>query len=166
MSTRPLQLEGRVTDPDDERARIVRELRTRVIDLAGEVEVWREKYEILRETTSKYEAAMRSLRVKLEPLYTSLRMLFGDLEVIPDDAPPAVFGGAPAASGDKWEGWKRKLGGKTAATIEALQSHPMTRAQIRVATQSGWSTVDEVTAKLRGMGLVNKVDGKFCLVEL
>lgn len=163
MSTRPLQLEGQVAEPTNYEQQLHR-LKMRNAELVAEVENWRDKYEDLRDSAARNEAALRSLRVKLEPLYTSLQMVFGDLDVVPGE-PPAVVGGAPA-SGDKWEGWKRKLGGKTAATIEALQSHPMTRAQIRVATQSGWSTVDEVTAKLRGMGLVNKVDGKFCLVEL
>lgn len=166
MSTKPMQLEGRVVEPGDARAEEFSRLRARVRDLSTEVEEWRGKYESLWDNTIKYEAALKALRRQLGPLYNSLQMVFGDLDAVISEEPPAVFGGATpsAPSPDRYEQWKRKLGGKTADAITALQSHSMTRGQVRIALASGWTTVDASLKKLRDLGLIEKVDGKFRLM--
>lgn len=123
----------------------------------------------LKEARQSAGAALRSqakLRQQLEPLYTALRMVFGELETLTGTAETGAST-TPRESA-VWESWKRKLGGKQAEFIEAMleHGHDMTAEQLRVATHTGRSTVPQIIYKLNQLGLINKNGGKFSLKEL
>ena len=66
----------------------------------------------------------------------------------------------------KWEAWKQKLGAGTAPSrvIEAILTHgPLSRTQLRAAGELGWSTMDAATARLKNLGLIEKVGDRWNL---
>ena len=110
------------------------------------------------------DAGVKDLRDLLWPLYRSLRLVFGEMDEmgIRDSVPP---GTAPQFD-KKWEAWKEKLGSTTAAAriIQAILDHgPLNRSQLRQATKSGWSTLDEASARLKNLQLIEKVGDRWNL---
>lgn len=167
MSPRPLQLEGQVSDNGPS----LSSLRLQLEDVARELRAARARIEELEQELRianniaiRKERAVAAIRIQLNPLYQGLREFYGEMEEFDPSEGPAMFGGKPKGN---YEKWKQRFPGKTAAVIEALESHPMSRDQVRVATASGWSTVDECLKKLRDIGLISKNGaGKWALKEL
>lgn len=114
-----------------------------------------------RNKTGQIESALRELRRITLPFHKLLQAVHGEIDNL------GIHEAITTSTTDGvWEKWKQKFGGKKAEVIEALQSHPMTRDQIRVATRSGWSTVDESVKHLKDVGLIEKVNGKYQLKAL
>jgi hypothetical protein len=132
-SNRPLLADApHIVDPADEMAKLREDLHA----LRSELEDFREEFEQGRD--------------RIGNLYHALRAIFGS-----DGATTPSGASAPSKSDAGWEKWKAKLGGKQAEIIQTLLDHgPMTRSQLRVATGSGMSTVDQCIYKLRDLGLV------------
>lgn len=152
-----LQLEGRLSeaDPLANAQEEIRRLNIRV----------RQLDEALRLERLKEEAATagaRELQKILSPLHKALAAVFGEINEMQLGNEPSMN----HATGEIWHTWKHKLGGKKAEIIEALESHAMSRDQIRVATSSGWSTVDEGLKYLRSVGLIEKSGNKWHLKSL
>lgn len=113
--------------------------------------------------------ALKSLQQVLAPLHRSLRAVFGEIEAGGVDANP--YGPSPSAAPShvpqdaKWQPWIEKWKGtKKAVVIQTLLEHgPLTRTQLRSATESGWSTIDAVTAQLQNLGLITKENEKWTL---
>jgi FtsZ-binding cell division protein ZapB len=108
--------------------------------------------------------ALTRLRHQLQPMYDSLRVLFGEMDAVGvvDEVPTTV---RPEGSA-KWEAWKHKLGGKAAEFITELLIHgEMTGQQLKVATKCGQQTVYDTIAKLNKAQLLQKNGGKYSLRE-
>lgn len=139
-NTQPL-LEGRiVSESETEFLNALRPAEKQIVELHREVKE-------IREQLSDIQGVFAALRVVLSS---------------ENGRPSAVVGANPV-----WEDLKRKLGGKQAEVIDSLQKlGAMSRGELRAATQSGWSTVDAVIAKLRDQGIISKRNGKWSLKEL
>ncbi len=145
----PLLLSGQV----DSRDREIETLRRQLAQVDEALRLERNK-------AGAIEHALRELQRLTEPFRKLLNAIHGEIDDL------SLSGHEQAPTNGAWKKWKQKLGGKKAEVIEALQSHPMTRDQIRVATRSGWSTVDESVKYLKDVGLIEKLNGKYQLKEL
>lgn len=153
--SQPLLEMGR--SPHEECERNIRELE-------HDLEVARSETRRAREESAAAIRALANLRRYLEPFHRALRAIFGELDAVAVDGPPGVASGAVT---DKWEVWKRKLGGKQAEFIQALLEHgEMTGAQLKIATRSGQQTVYDTIHKLNQAQLLKKDGGKYSLKEL
>jgi hypothetical protein len=113
------------------------------------------------------EVSAASLRTILTPLYNAIGGILGYTDAI--DITMDGRSSKPASSEDDkvWESWKQKLGGKTAAAIDALRMHgPMTQAQLRIQLGCATRTVTNVVGALNKAALINKAGGKIALKEL
>jgi hypothetical protein len=139
---------------EDENARLRRELA--------------EKDQEIRAVESQNAAAVKNLRRALNPLYTALRQVYGEMDVIDpiDTEAPAP---ASSAKVEKvWADWKSKLPGSCGKVIDALLLHgPMNPTQIVVAAKVGTNTLyggTGVIARMNKAGLWTKgSDGRFAL---
>jgi septal ring factor EnvC (AmiA/AmiB activator) len=162
MSSRPLLEAGVLPQASAEE---VPELHRRLKNANDRIDRLESELDDAKRRNASLSLGMAELRRQLEPLHNALKMLFGEL----DAAGVAGYAAADARGGSEgtWELWKRKLGGKQAAVIQALLEHgEMTAVQLKVATQSGYSTVSEVLSKLIGLGLVTKNGGRYSLKQL
>ncbi len=134
----------------------------RIAKLEEELRVLKEALEAQRERNSGILRSHARLRQILDPLFSGLRAVYGELQE-GNSTDPA----RPAQSSDKWEVWKRKLGGKQAEFIQALLEHgEMTGAQLKIATRSGQQTVYDTIHKINQAQLLKKDGGKYSLKEL
>lgn len=111
--------------------------------------------------------AVAGLRKGLAPIFYPLKALFGEMEALgfdPSMSDISIPNGA--AKNDKWELWKKKLGGKQAEFIAAMQEHgEMTVQQFKVSTRSGSSTIPQIIYKLNKLGLIQKNGNRYSLRE-
>jgi hypothetical protein len=151
-------------NPQDMIASLQRELHDRIVRIRElEDELDKEK---LRNRGVEVSAA--SLRNILTPLYNAIGGILGHIDAM-DITTTDGRSGKPASSEDDkvWESWKQKLGGKTAAAIDALRMHgPMTQAQLRIQLGCATRTVTNVVGALNKAALINKANGKIALKEL
>jgi hypothetical protein len=122
----------------------------------------------LREKRSLQEGVQR-LRTSLTPLYDSLRLLFGDMELMGvEDASGAPASPQKVASSPAWESWKARLGGVSAKMIDILMLHgELTQEQIRIHIGTNrMQTIYDATKKLNKAGIINKRDGRISLKPL
>jgi hypothetical protein len=115
---------------------------------------------------NSYHSAIFNLRTALDPLYSALRQIYGEIETVD------VSGGGPAGQDARksaiWEDWKAKFPGYGAKAIDALLLHgSMTQTQLRIAIGSRSSgTMTNVVSALNRAGIIVKADGKIRLKEL
>lgn len=104
---------------------------------------------------------MRRLRSSLTPLYDSLRLLFGDMEMMGvQDSAPTAPGGQPAAKSAVWESWKAKLPSGEAKAIDALLLHgKLNTPQVRIHVGCATRTAQNIVTALKSKGLIEG-DGK------
>jgi hypothetical protein len=111
--------------------------------------------------------ALGALRQQLQPLYTALQMVFGQLDTagIADDEP-----GGPVPNGRTsavWEAWKARMPGGPAKIIDALLLHKeMNTQQLAIAIGTHRNSIPNMILKLNKAGLLNKNSGKFSLKPL
>jgi hypothetical protein len=150
-----LLLEGKVDDRD----LIIDGLRRRVAQLEEELQAERSK-------ANSVEAGAMQLRAALNPLYTALRRIYGQMDEMGiEDAPPTTKG--PRRASEAWESWKQKLGGKPAQAIDTLLLHgEMNAPQLRIHLQCGRDYVYNVISILHKANLINKNGGRISLKEL
>lgn len=159
----PLQLEGRVQEyVEDNHAQLVEENR----QLHIKVRQLDEALRMERLSAEAARACVRELTRILDPFRRAIALIYGEIDLAGLTGEPSAPAARPSGSSPAWDTWKRKLGGKKAEVIEALESHPMSRDQVRVATSSGWSTVDAALAYLKSVGLIEKTGNKWSLKSL
>lgn len=169
MSTRPALNPA----PEDSEA-----LRLRIIELEDYLRTERrradraeEELQALRSTVAHEKRAIAGLQHQLQPLYHSLRKLFGEMDAInPDvESAPAQASGYPSDPrvNAVWESWKGKLRGTAAKIIEALLLHgQMNTQQLAIATGLHRTTIPKGIYDLNKAGLINKNGGIFSLKQL
>lgn len=114
-------------------------------------------------------AAITALRNSLSPLFRALRGVFGEINlVVSEDAPQPQYGAAAGANGrpadddalqniEKWEGVKRRLGGKEAELIGVLLTcGPRTNTQLKSLLKLAYSTTAALTLKMMNLGFLTK----------
>jgi hypothetical protein len=125
MSSRPL-LEAH-PDPDE----VVR-LRREIVGLEQELQAAREEAVKAKQASADSIQAIRALRHQLDPLYKSLKMIFGEISRVDIGAMPA-----DRVTGDRdprWESWKTRLSPRAGEIIELLLVHrEMNTKQISAA---------------------------------
>jgi uncharacterized coiled-coil protein SlyX len=137
-------------------------LQQRIDDL--ELELAKQKNDAKRA-----QLALTNLQNILGPLHRAMRAIFGEIDAaVPDFGFPGQNGPTPSPHGPqdaKWQPWIQKWSGtKKAVVIQTLLEHgPLTRTQLRSATESGWSTIDAITAQLQNLGLITKENEKWTL---
>jgi uncharacterized protein (DUF3084 family) len=168
-------LEGEVIEPDhghddSEADRLRDELRR----VSNERDALRSENIRLRQRVNQVDVPATHLRQTLEPLYQSLRALFGDLEVIDPPSVTAPSRQAQAANDPPstreaavWDSWKQKLGGSAAKVITALQGHGEANTQqLSILTGLHRTTIPKIIYEINKAGLINKNGGKFSLKQL
>jgi len=148
-------LEGKVL-PDE-----VTRLRREIAGLELELQQAKKEAFGAKQAASDATQAIASLRKVLDPLYTSLRMIYGEISRV--EVESQVGQGNGAAGNSKLEVWKQKLGGKAAAVLEVLEIGPRNRQQLKDSVRCGQSTIDALTKKLRDLGLIEKNGNNFSL---
>ena len=138
-----------------------------------DLERLRKENQFLTEQRDKYQHALSVLRRQLQPLYSALRAVFGEIDAadIPNPEVRISYDQANVRSMPQrspvWENWRKQLGGKQAEVIEALETHGwMNVAQLVVATHSAKQTIYETIWKLNKLQLINKNGGKYSLKEM
>lgn len=100
---------------------------------------------------------LRRLRGNLSPLYDSLRLLFGDMELLGvEDAPAATGSGQTStAKSAVWESWKAKLPSGEAKAIDALLVHgTLSTPQVRIHVGCATRTSQNIVQALKSKGLI------------
>lgn len=129
----------------------------------------------LRQRVNQIDGPAAALRQTLDPLYTALRAIMGEIEVIDPRADVAasaapVAGTAPDGRiAAVWQAWKEKfgMGSATSRVIDALLTHgELNTPQLKVAGRMAGRTVGDAIYKLNSLGLINKNGGKFSLKQL
>jgi len=113
------------------------------------------------------EAGVKNLRRQLQPLYTALQQVFGEIDALIDSEEPTSV--APDARVKAiWESWKQRLGPTCAKMIDALLLQPdMTNRQIATAIGTGRiQTVYDGVAKMNKNSLLIKNGDRYSLRKL
>jgi phosphoribosylanthranilate isomerase len=144
-------------------------------EIAGlEQELQKAKDETLTAKQSAKDAvqAIRALRQELEPFYTALKMIYGEIsrvevDSLSDGNRPMQHRSMDASKQAVWEAWKNKLGGNAAKVIDALLVHrQMTATQLAIATGINSKNIAQTIYKVNKAQLLNKNGREFSLKEL
>ena len=122
-----------------------------------------------RDKSATAKRALANVRQTLQPLFTSLRVLFGELDAAgietPGNGTPAAAG--PTASGGIWVAQKRRFPGRPADIIDALLERPgMTTQALATTIRAAVRTITRNIFVLNKAGLVQKNGSQFFLKEL
>lgn len=102
------------------------------------------------------------IRKTMEPLYNSLRVLFGQLDAAGVDVPSGTTKGEPRK--EVWESWKSRLSGKCPEIIDLLLIHgEMTHGQLQAAMKCHFNTVKNNISTMNKAGILMKNGGRFSL---
>lgn len=143
-------------------------LRREIAGLEQELQDAKDEAATAKQAAADAVQAIRALRDQLDPLYKSMKMVFGEISRVNVGTAPQQErqSNEPSAAAPKWESWKRKLGGKQAEFIDALLEHgEMTGRQLMVATRCGQDTLYGTIKKLNQAQLLVKNSGRFSLKE-
>lgn len=115
-----------------------------------------------RQKTAQTERGVQELRNVLNPLYSALQHIYGEINNMGVDSTPASTKHSVI-----WESWKQKLGGLPAKAIDALLLHgEMSRTQLRIHVGCATGSVADLVYRLNQAGIINKNGGKISLKEL
>jgi hypothetical protein len=142
-------------------------LRREIAGLEQELQQTKETANKAKRAAEDSIQAIRALRSQLQPLYTALKMIFGEIARVET----GTIGNTPGFTGPgglnpKWEMLKTRLGGRQAEFIDLMQHGEMTAAQLRAAAHCDIRTAYATIEKMKAAGLLNKNGGKFSLKEL
>lgn len=110
----------------------------------------------LREEFETFQQQMREAVARLLGQINTIRQ--GLHMAAGDEITTVPIGGAPQFD-PKWTAWMEKFGRDKCVSrvIQAILDHgPLSRSQLRQATKSGWSTLDEATSRLKNLQLIEK----------
>lgn len=117
-----------------------------------------------RQKTAAIERGVQELRSVLNPLYSALQHVFGEIDAM------GVEGSSSQTDPRKqaiWESWKAKLPSGEGRAIDALLLHgTMTTAQLRIHVGCASRTAQNIVAALKGKGLIVKNGAQISLKEL
>lgn len=161
MSSRPLLSEG----PEAETST---RLRREIAGLERELQEAKDEATAAKQAAADSVQAIRALRKQLEPLYTALKMIFGEISrvEIEESGTARNFSTTGSTLSPKWEMLKAKLGQRESEFIDLLQHGPMTAAQLRAAARCDIKTAYRVVEKMQSSGFLSKNGGKWSLKEL
>jgi hypothetical protein len=160
MSSVP-QLLNAAPDPE-EINRIRREMR----GLEQELRDAKDEATRAKQASSDAITAIRAMRKQLEPLFLSLKILFGEISRVDAEAVSTERGTSnPGILSSKMEMIKKSLGGRQSEFIDCLAHGPMTIAQLVAATKCAKKTGYDVIYRLTRAGLIDKVGGNYSLKE-
>lgn len=122
-----------------------------------------------RDRSANAKKALAAVRHQLQPLFTSLRLLFGELDTV--DIPDSFVGGKPATGAPQnnsvWESQKRRFPGRPADIIDALLERPgMTTQALATTLRADVRTISRNIFVLNKAGLIEKNGSQFFLKEL
>lgn len=131
-----LELNGEVSV--EEATRLRREL----AGLEGELREARAEADQAKQLAKDSVQAIRSLRKQLEPLYSALKMVFGEISRVDANSEPA---GDLASSGVSQSMWENRIAKATPSQARILRvmldgGGPMSSGQIRKAAATGSNT--------------------------
>ena len=116
-----------------------------------------DRVQILRE---EFEDFQRQMREALSRILQQVAVMRQGMSMAGGDESFTVPAGGTAPQFDpKWTAWMEKFGKDKCVSrvIQAILDHgPLSRSQLRQATKSGWSTLDEATARLKNLQLIEK----------
>jgi hypothetical protein len=140
-------------------------MRRALADANQEREELRAELREERARSAGIERGAQELRKALNPLYSALRHIYGEIEEmgVGQAAEPGV---APRVAA-VWQSWKAKLGAAPAKAIEILMLHgAMTQGQLRLQMRCAHSTCSNAVTALNKAGLIDKSGGKISLKQL
>lgn len=143
----------------------------KVRELQREIDALRERLRQVEESahserakTAVVERGVSELRNVLNPLYTALRHIYGEIDAMEIEEQTTHVSPKKSAV---WENWKSKLGGLPAKAIDALLLNgPMNRTQLRIQLGCATGSVTNVIVALNKAGLIDKDGTKVKLKEL
>jgi len=131
----------------------IRELRNQLVDARRDAAA----------DKRQYTQSVSELRRQLTPLYRALGAVFGELDVLGEDAAEPVN----SRTEKVWQSWKDKMPGYPARIISALLLHSeMNTQQLAIAVGCNKQRISEGIVKLNKAGLINKNGGRFSLKTL
>jgi hypothetical protein len=144
MSSRPA-LDGEVQS--DEVTRLKREL----VGLQHELEEAKVEAHDAKQASKDAIQAIRAFRKACDPLYTAMKMIYGEISRVDAEAVAgSVESAAPGASNGKWNLWKSKLPAKASEFIDFLLIQPgMTVTQLTSAGHCDRRTTYRMLDKMR-----------------
>lgn len=168
-------LNGEVVQHDDDRDDRIAELEQENRKLRADLLRAKTETSTARLESQSAVAAITALRQSLGGLYRALRGVFGEIELVlgEETAVPAYNSSVPQASVDgrlhsldKWEGVKKRLGGREAELIDVLlTSGPRTNTQLKPLMKMAYSSVCALTLKMSNMGFITKQGDAYALKE-
>jgi phosphoribosylanthranilate isomerase len=152
--------------PPDDAVRLRRE----IAGLEQELQKARDEAAVAKQSAADAVHAIRALRQQLEPLYKSLKMVFGEIsrvEAARVDGPQRTVDSRDPNKQAVWDAWKSRLGGNAAKLIDALLTHhSMTSTQLAIATGINPKNIAQVIYKVNKAQLLNKNGRDFSLKEI
>lgn len=126
-----------------------------------EGEVYEQPRDRVQELREEFEEYQRQVQDALSRMMQSIAIIRQGLRMGGGDEITTVpIGGQNAPQFDpKWNAWMEKFGRDKCVSrvIQSILDHgPLSRSQLRQATKSGWSTLDEATARLKNLQLIEK----------
>jgi hypothetical protein len=161
----PLMLDGvaRKVDRDDE---ALRDLRIENQRLQDELRTAKRALEDQEEANGKLKRAIRSVQNVFGGMHTSLRAVFGEIELavgeevgVPMTGHPGQQAGPSISAADpKWESYKRSFPNAPAKIIDALLAHRegMTIRQLSKLLHMDYGTAKLAVSKLREAGALTR----------
>jgi len=146
-------------------------LREQVRELERQIRIERESSSKamleVRNEVAMERRAYTKLRRSLQPWKELIDTIFGELDAAGVESDVAQSSTQRPHVSAAWDKWKQTFPGKTAAIIDTLLAGgKMNRDQLRIATQSGWSTLDAGLKKLKDVGLLLKEGNYYYLKPL
>jgi hypothetical protein len=146
-------------------------LRRQIVGLEQELDQAKDEAAQAKQTSADAVKAIRALRKTLDPWYTALKMIYGEIsrvevDAMDDSAPPSHTGSDSGGLSPKWQMMKQKLGGRQAEIIEVLKHGAMTVAQIRAAVKCDIGVAYKLTKKMQDLGLLVKNGSQYALKDL
>lgn len=158
-------LEGEVVD--NPQADELQRLRDSLSHLTRELSSALEENERLKKRLAIADAPVARLRERLEPFYTLLQAIYGDIEEIGPSEGAAGNGTSANVHSPIWNSWKNKLGPQCAKVIDVLLTHrEMNTTQLAIAVGTRRQNIPNLIYKLNQAGLINKNGGRFSLKDL
>lgn len=159
MSSKPLLLEGLVQKDREPGDGLIQEWRREKDRLESEVRVLRSQLEEAKAGNRKLSQSVKALRHTLGPLHTSLRALFGEIDLAVREEEFSETPATPQSnnSDPRWQSYKDSFPGAPARVIDALLSHrQMTITQVSKLLRIHYNTASDALSKLKGAGAVVK----------
>jgi hypothetical protein len=124
-----------------------------------EGQVYEQPVDRLQELREEFEEYQRQVQEALSRVMQSIAVIRQGLRMAGGDEVAMPAGAAAPQFDPKWSAWMEKFGRDKCVSrvIQAILDHgPLSRSQLRQATKSGWSTLDEATARLKNLQLIEK----------